>query len=86
MPIDYLPILVLVIVTTAFACLALFVPTLLGPRKPTERKLLRYESGKIPFGNTRRRFLVEYYLTAMLFIVLDIAVILCIPGRRYLEA
>lgn len=86
MPIDYLPILILVIVTTAFACPALFVPTLLGPRKPTEPKLLRYESGKIPFGNTRRRFPVEYYLTAMLFIVLDIAVILCIPGRRYLEA
>ena len=51
MPIDYLPILILVIVATAFACLALIVPALLGPRKPTETKLLPYESGKIPFDN-----------------------------------
>ncbi len=86
MPIDYLPIFVLVIVSIGFACLALIVPTLLGPRRPTETKLLPYESGEINFGNARRRFLVEYYLTAMLFIVLDIAVILCIRGRRYLEA
>ena len=62
MPIDYLPILILVIITTAFACLALIVPTLLGPRKPTKTKLLPYESGKIPFGDARRRFPVKYYL------------------------
>ena len=79
MPIDYLPILILVIVTTAFACLALIVPTLLGPRKPTETKPLPYESGKIPFGDARRRFPVKYYLTAMLFVVLDIAVIFLYP-------
>jgi NADH-quinone oxidoreductase subunit A len=79
MPIDYLSILILVIVATAFACLALIVPTLLGPRKPTETKLLPYESGKIPFGDARQRFPVKYYLTAMLFIVLDIAVIFLYP-------
>ena len=43
MPIDYLPILILAIVATAFACLALIVPTLLGPRKPTGTKLLPEE-------------------------------------------
>ena len=79
MPVDYLPILILVIVATAFACLALIVPTLLGPHKPTETKLLPYESGKIPFSDARRRFPVKYYLTAMLFIVLDIAVIFLYP-------
>jgi NADH-quinone oxidoreductase subunit A len=79
MPIDYLPILILVVVATAFACIALIVPALLGPRKPTETKLLPYESGKIPFGDAWRRFPVKYYLTAMLFIVLDIAVIFLYP-------
>jgi NADH-quinone oxidoreductase subunit A len=79
MLIDYLPILILIIVATAFACIALIVPNLLGPRKPTKTKLLPYESGKIPFGDARRRFSVKYYLTAMLFIVLDIAVIFLYP-------
>ena len=79
MPVDYLPILILVIVATAFACIALIVPTLLGPRRPNETKLLPYESGKIPFGDAWRRFPVKYYLTAILFIVLDIAVIFLYP-------
>lgn len=86
MPIDYLPILILVIVATAFACLALIVPALLGPRKPTETKLLPYESGKIPFDDARRRFPVKYYLTAMLFIVLDIAVIYLYPWATVFRA
>ncbi len=79
MPIDYLPILILAIVAIAFAFVALFVPTLLGPRKSTETKLLPYESGKIPIGDAWRRFPVKYYLTAMLFIVLDIAAIFLYP-------
>lgn len=79
MPIDYLPILILVIVAGAFACIALIVPNLFGPRKPTKTKLLPYESGKIPFGDARQPFPVKYYLTAMLFIVLDIAVIFFYP-------
>jgi NADH-quinone oxidoreductase subunit A len=79
MPAEYLPILILVVVTTAFAALALIVPTLLGPSKPTETKLLPYESGKIPFDDAQRRFPVKYYLTAMLFIVLDIAVLYLYP-------
>ena len=86
MPIDYLPILILVVVATAFAFLALVVPTLLGPRKPTETKLLPYESGKIPFGDARRRFPVKYYITAMLFIVLDIAVIFLYPWATVLRS
>ena len=79
MPIDYLPILILVIVALLFAVLALLVPALLGPRNPTAIKLSTYESGKIPFGTTSRRFPVKYYLTAVLFILFDIEVIFLYP-------
>ena len=79
MPIDYLPILILVIVALVFAVLALLVPALLGPRKPTAIKLSTYETGKIPFGTTSRRFPVKYYLTAVLFILFDIEVIFLYP-------
>jgi len=41
-PLTAFLILILTMVATAFACLALFVPTLSGPRWPTETKLLPY--------------------------------------------
>ena len=79
MPIDYLPVLILVIVALLFSVLALLVPALLGPRRPTPIKLFTYESGKIPFGTAGRRFPVKYYLTAVLFILFDIEVIFLYP-------
>jgi NADH-quinone oxidoreductase subunit A len=79
MPIDYLPILILVILATAIAALAILFPSLIGPKKPDEVKLATYESGKLPIGPARPRFPVQYYLTAMLFILFDIEVIFLYP-------
>ncbi len=79
MPIDYLPIFILVILATAIAVLAILFPSLFGPKKPDEVKLSTYESGKLPIGPARRRFSVQYYLTAMLFILFDIEVIFLYP-------
>ncbi len=79
MPIDYLPILILVILATAIAVLAIVFPSLFGPQKPDAVKLSTYESGKLPIGPARRRFSVQYYLTAMLFILFDIEVLFLYP-------
>ncbi|MGQ9626917.1 MAG: NADH-quinone oxidoreductase subunit A [Anaerolineae bacterium] len=79
MPFDYLPILILVIVAAGISALAIIVPSFLGPRKPDEVKLSTYESGKEPIGPARRRFHIQYYLTAMLFILFDIEVIFLYP-------
>ena len=38
-----------------------------------------YESGITPLGTTRERFSVNFYLVAMLFIVLDIETLFLIP-------
>ncbi len=67
MPIDYLPILVMLVVVIAFAAIALTLSTLTGPRHPTQTKLSPYESGMPPIGSTRRRIPVKFYLTAVLF-------------------
>ncbi len=79
MPIDYLPILILLIVATTVAVLALLLASFLGPHKPNAVKLSTYESGKIPIGDARRPFPVKYYLTAMLFILFDIEVVFLYP-------
>lgn len=79
MAVSYLPLLILLIVATGFAGIAIGLPILLGPKRNNKQKLEPYESGMIPFNDARRRFPVKYYLVAMLFILFDIEVIFLYP-------
>lgn len=85
MAIDYLPLLILVIIASGFAVIAVLVPALIGPRKKNTQKLEPYESGMIPFNDARRRFPVKYYLVAMLFILFDIEIIFLYPWAGVLR-
>jgi NADH-quinone oxidoreductase subunit A len=76
---EYFPLLILLIAAAGLAVIAIGLPQLLGPRKPTKVKLEPYESGMIPFNDARRRFPIKYYLVAMLFILFDIEVIFTYP-------
>jgi NADH-quinone oxidoreductase subunit A len=79
MPEGYLPILVMLIVAGAFAVIALVVPALLGPRRYTRAKNEPYESGMLPFGDAKRRFPIQFYVVAVLFILFDVEVIMMYP-------
>jgi len=79
MPGDYLPILIFAVVAVALSAIAVLMPTLFGPRRPTDVKLATYESGKLPIGPARGRFSVQYYLYAVLFILFDIEVVFLFP-------
>ena len=69
----YLPILFLIILSSAFAILSLIAASKLTPRKWTAAKLEAYECGIVPeTGIARERFPVKFYLVAMLFIIFDI--------------
>ncbi len=60
MPEGSLPILVMLVIATGFAGIALGVPALLGPRRPNPAKDEPYETGMLPFGDARRRFPVQF--------------------------
>jgi NADH-quinone oxidoreductase subunit A len=79
MPADYIPILMLVLIAAFFSAVAIALPSVLGPRKPNSVKNEIYESGKLPIGNAHRRFHVQYYRMAMLFILFDIEVVFLYP-------
>jgi NADH-quinone oxidoreductase subunit A len=79
MPGDYTPILIFAVVAVALSTVAVLVPALLGPKRSTEAKLAPYESGKMPIGPARRRFPVQYYLYAVLFILFDVEVVFLFP-------
>lgn len=79
MPADYLPILILIILAAIFAVIALAVPAVLGPHRKNKAKMEPYESGMLPYTDARRRFPVQYYVIAVLFILFDIEVIFLYP-------
>jgi NADH-quinone oxidoreductase subunit A len=68
---DYLPLIVFLALGLAIGGL-MTVLTLIGPRKPNRTKSLPYESGILSTRPAKQRFSIDFYLTAMLFIVFDI--------------
>lgn len=79
MLIQYLPIAILLILSAAVAVLVVALGHLFGPRRPTSRKSLPYESGMRPIGPGTRRMPVHFYLVAVLFILFDIEVVFFLP-------
>jgi NADH-quinone oxidoreductase subunit A len=79
LPADYLPILLFFLVATFLAATSLIVPHFLGPRRPNKAKSEVIESGKLAYGDARRRVPVQYYVIAMLFILFDIEVLFLYP-------
>ncbi|HKX25673.1 MAG TPA: NADH-quinone oxidoreductase subunit A [Actinomycetota bacterium] len=76
---QYLPIVILLVLATAFAVLSVVASRLLGPRRPTPAKLAPYECGIVPERVPRDRFPVKFYVVAMLFIVFDVETIFLFP-------
>ena len=76
----YVPIAVLAGLALVFAVFSLVAGTMAGPRRWNRAKLEAYECGIEPTRQpTGIRFPVKYYLTAMLFIVLDIEIVFLYP-------
>lgn len=75
----YIPIAVLAGVALFFALLLPILSISLGPKRPTARKAMPYESGMAPIGQAQRRLPVKFYLVAVLFILFDIEIIFLLP-------
>jgi NADH-quinone oxidoreductase subunit A len=77
---QYLPIVILAVLSLAFAVLSLAASSLLRPHRPTPAKLAPYECGiepeRLPKGE---RFSVKFYVVAMLFIIFDVETIFLFP-------
>ncbi|MDD5369548.1 MAG: NADH-quinone oxidoreductase subunit A [Anaerolineaceae bacterium] len=76
---QYLPLFIIIVVAGLVGVIAISLGTLFGPRRPTLRKGLPYESGMTPYGPGSRRVSVRYYLIAVLFILFDVEVVFFLP-------
>ena len=79
MLLEYFAIAILIVFTTAVAVIAITLGTLFGPKRPSDKKSMPYESGMNPIGPGTRRIPVRFYLIAVLFILFDIEVVFFIP-------
>jgi NADH-quinone oxidoreductase subunit A len=75
----YVPLLAMVGIALFIAVFVLSVSRILGPQKPTVRKLAPYESGMEPIGEATARFPIKFNLIAMVFILFDVEVIFFFP-------
>jgi NADH-quinone oxidoreductase subunit A len=79
MLLEYAAIAILIVITTAVAVIAIVLGTIFGPKRPSGKKAMPYESGMNPLGPGTRRLPVRFYLIAVLFILFDIEVVFFIP-------
>jgi NADH-quinone oxidoreductase subunit A len=79
LPSEYLPVLIFILIASAFGFGALLIGYLFRLRKPYFEKLLPYESGIDPKGEPRTRFTIRFYVIAMLFVVFDVEAIFIYP-------
>ena len=77
----YVPILVLMAISAAFAVFSVGAGALAGPKRYNRAKLDAYECGIDPTPQPMGggKFPIKYYLTAMLFIVFDIEIVFLYP-------
>lgn len=74
----WLPLLIYIVLGAGVA-VALFSLSLIGRRRPNATKELPFESGILTVQPARQRFSIDFYLTAMLFIVFDIELAFLYP-------
>ncbi len=79
MPTEYLPLVVMFIIATGLAALVVVIGQSFGPRRPSKRKGMPYESGMRPIGPGTRKMRVAFYLVAVDFILFDLEVIFFLP-------
>lgn len=78
-PTEYLPILIMMMISFAVGFGALTVGLIFRLRRPYSEKLMPYESGNPPIGEPRSRFSVKYYIIAMLFVIFDVEAVFLYP-------
>ena len=77
----YLPLIVFVGVAGVIGLVFLVVAFIVAYKAPNPEKLSAYECGFNAFDDARMKFDVRFYLVAILFIIFDLEVSSCSPGR-----
>jgi NADH-quinone oxidoreductase subunit A len=82
----YAPVLILAVLGFLIVWVTLQFTKLVAPKRYTPGKLETYESGEVPIGAARGPIDVQYYLYALVFLVVDVEAAFLIPfALHYLD-
>ena len=76
---DYLPILVFLAIALVLALAFTVIPLVIAPNEPDPEKVSTYECGFNAFDDARTKFDVQFYIVAILFIIVDLDVAFLFP-------
>ena len=76
---SWAPVIWLLVIGIGFAITNIAASLILGPSRTGPGKEATYESGMVPFGDTRKRFNVRFYIVAMIFLVFDVEIVFLYP-------
>jgi NADH-quinone oxidoreductase subunit A len=79
MPLDYAPVLILLVFSVLVAAGIIAVSAFVGPRLPSARKLETYESGMPLLDASRKRMSIQFFVIAMVFILFDVEIAFVYP-------
>ena len=79
MPSNYVPIFIFAAVVIILIPATLLVAKLVRPSRPEKAKLMPYECGVDPIGDSRQRYTVRFYIVAILFVLFDVETIFLFP-------
>ena len=82
---SYLTVGIFGIAAIAMAGAMLTIARILRPQRPTEQKLIAYESGVDPVGGDWTQSQIRYYIFAVLFVLFDIEAVFIFPWATRLE-
>ncbi|CAK0739862.1 NADH-quinone oxidoreductase subunit A [uncultured Gammaproteobacteria bacterium] len=77
--VEYFPILLFFVIAGVVSGACVGLSFIVGKQNPDAEKLSPYECGFEPFGDSRGKFDVRYYLVAILFIIFDLEVAFLFP-------
>jgi NADH-quinone oxidoreductase subunit A len=77
--VEYLPILIFLAIAVGLAVIIVTASLLVARQNPDGEKISAYECGFEPFGDSRSKFDVRFYLVAILFIIFDLEVAFLFP-------
>lgn len=76
---DYLPILVFLGIAVVLSLAFTVIPLIIAPNEPDVEKVSTYECGFNAFDDARMKFDVQFYIVAILFIIVDLDVAFLFP-------
>ncbi|QKG85715.1 NADH-quinone oxidoreductase subunit A [Kroppenstedtia pulmonis] len=76
---NYITVTAFILLGLALPAVALTLGRMLRPYSPSADKMISYESGVDPTGDSWIQFNVRYYLFALLFVIFDVEIVFLYP-------